>query len=570
MPKNLVMLHLESISQSVFWQYREQLDGLWRMRNKSMDFPNCYAAGTGTFFTLASVHDGSLSGMDCHYAGGAPKEYHNPDNFVEYLRNEYGYRAIFLQGLMYFPKRANIMPQFVPQFDEWINVFSLSGLQSSLDNCLVDKRRPFYMYVHCPCDPSHLYSPAEFFEKNITMDIGSMVSAAINMQDKAFSVVLERLNKCGILDESMVVGFGDHGFNMVDAVARPYRYSPCPRSTTSLSSVPLFIYNSSLGIGTSRELISLDDLPTMLSRLLFPADSPFKSPYILEKKEQGEKKRAYAVTQNKNVLTAPNIHGFDNSRKSYGITDGEYRLIATDVDELACTGGLELYDERMDFQNTLDLLTYFEFDGNGKVVGLAAETLEHSHLLSHPLLINPVGLITLSKRYENLREELQKYVRCKERYALENSENDNPHTMSEKTFVTPASTWGRERRGAYKLIGEGLQRFIDMNRPVLLFGYPDYSPMVMAVLSFYGLEIVGFIDNNKAWHDVYPDRPEVYSPEEAANKHPEAIVISCLMTKRINEEVKRQITGLGLEYYSYVIDILCGALVDDPRNGTRS
>ena len=64
MPKNLLLIHLESVSQMAFWQYSAELETLYGLMGRSAAFSNFQAASTSSVMSMSDLLHGDSSEMD--------------------------------------------------------------------------------------------------------------------------------------------------------------------------------------------------------------------------------------------------------------------------------------------------------------------------------------------------------------------------------------------------------------------------------------------------------------------------------------------------------------------------
>ena len=94
MGKNLILLHLDDISQLCFWQYHTRFPEIWRLKEKSMYFSNCYVEGGSTIFGVHSLHFGSVAALDVMEKYDKSFFLGSEESFVKYLK-ESGYKTAF-------------------------------------------------------------------------------------------------------------------------------------------------------------------------------------------------------------------------------------------------------------------------------------------------------------------------------------------------------------------------------------------------------------------------------------------------------------------------------------------
>lgn len=560
--KNIVFLHLETLPQLYFWQYQAYLPTIWNLKEESLYFSRCYATGSATVFAINSLYWGSVAGVD-----GTEVYNHNAatpsmnNSIIDYLRENFGYTSAFFSVYIHREQQDIPLGAYLPAFDEKYSCSFSHEWENKFDDFLRRSRHsPFCVHVHCFMDPVHSCLPHSLFRKNLHADYGDMMAATYAAQDDVASSLLKKLKQYGRMDDTAIIAFGDHGAPFVQNWndEEPVRGV---EADTQASLIPMFVHNANLGKGTTDRLASLDDLPVTISKALFPECPAYHSGLPFHGVDLAAQNRRYVITQNRYALQKyRDAQEGKDGKKSYGITDGSYRLIVRDVVTGEDGGGLELYDERSDPFNTHDFLQYFALE-HGEISGLSDLLVKSKRAKGYELcFLNPVGMASLKERFTQLRNELQRYVREKEHYALQQPKS-SPWIMAEEAFVKARSD-DRKDKSICIPLAANMQRFIDMNRRILLFGYPQLSPLVMAILEHYGLEILGFLDNNPLRQGDTFDGQTVYSPEEGVRLFPDAIVIGCILTEKNDIIVKKQCEDLGFRYYSYIRDILAFSLTN--------
>jgi hypothetical protein len=110
----------------------------------------------------------------------------------------------------------------------------------------------------------------------------------------------------------------------------------------------------------------LDDLRSTILGLLFPEQPPAVSRNRFGGVDLSREKRELAFIQNKFALQDENARPGE-TRKSYAVTDGRYRLSATSPNPATGQGGLELYLDEIDPMNCSNLLGFMELNDQGQV-----------------------------------------------------------------------------------------------------------------------------------------------------------------------------------------------------------
>lgn len=560
MAKNLVYIHLESLPQALFWQYQAELPTLWRMMRESMYFTRCFTTGAATVFAYNSIFRGSVSGVD-HLSFYNYDHSHRVNaggnSLIADLRDGQGYQTAFFFYNNHLP--AGPMPQeeagygfdghFADSpYDEHNAVF-----RSWLER--LDRARPFAVYLHYLIDMLHHRLPLSVLKENLERTAGDMSALMMRYLDAAVANALERLRERDLLHNSMVVFFGDHGWDYQQRFNSP-RFVQGSYVSSSCSWVPLYIHNSDLGVGVTNRLVSLDDFAATCAGLL---GFPFRGGGLFPGVDITRESRQFAFTQNKFALQSTAVRG-DESPKSYAVTDGMYRLVAADVNATEKTGGMALYLEQLDPGNQVDLLDLFVLDASGRVSGLNHEILSRGTLIAYPPLTNFPGLASLAQRYETLRQELRRYVREKEAAALARP-GAEPNVMSEEAFSLAQRGWGREECSRLDDIAARIRNVAAGARTVLLFGSRAFiTSYVLAVLAYHDIRVAGILDNMESEQYGCIGDITVYPPDAAARLFPGSRVVSCVCNAKANQVVSRQCRELGFEYISYMEDVIGAAL----------
>ncbi len=68
MAKNLIVVPLEGVSQTLFWQFREAMPTLWRMSRRAVMFRRFYCNSTSAFQSFCDFAHGDSSELDHNIA----------------------------------------------------------------------------------------------------------------------------------------------------------------------------------------------------------------------------------------------------------------------------------------------------------------------------------------------------------------------------------------------------------------------------------------------------------------------------------------------------------------------
>lgn len=520
-----------------------------------MYFNRCYAGGT-TNYAFNSISYGTISGLDSFpkYARQRNKPRVNTQGLFEILRDcDYKTIIAMLQDhptshTLYDPEPS--LPGFEERYvgrladsDEHPVFLRISEAQQN--------GQPFCLYALTFYDIIHSQFTILDFPN---LPPSEMHRFILKKSNAVMECLLGGLERRGLLEDTMIIVYSDHGsscFNrFVDTI--PYdQFLPVAEN----SWVPLFIYNSGFGVGTSSDIVSLDDLrPTILS-LLFPGKD-FPRPDIPNYGvDLTRDKRTYAYSQNYYALGESPPTGGENL-KSYAVTDGEYRLMVSACYPEKRIGGMSMYIDACDSGNCRDLLQLFEFDSTGHVIGLSTNiALDMVSRKEIPPMFRTRTLRELVRKYESLRENLRDYVSEKEKYALSIPGAQLAHAVPEESFRIPHVVLAENRMNRNgSSFSSKLKWLQKAKKPILLFGACRYGGKVVPVLQFYDIPLKAVLDNSIEKQTDEFSGMAVYSPREAAGIYPGAIVLGCALTGKTNFEMSRQCDQLGFEYHNILME----------------
>lgn len=558
MPKNLFLFHLECMSQSWFWQFQSELPTLWRMKSESMYFNKCYASGSSTIFSMNGISYGSTCGVD-HYEMAANAWYE--DNGIgdkalfPLLHDNYGYET-FLgyafnvtdehDDLSNFTFKKTIQHEYGLRYDREDSV----ALRKALEKRVKRGLPLAAMFTTC-CDLGHgaWRARADEYIDNVV----DMQRKIIQDLDIAVQTILDVLQSLDLMDNSLMVFFGDHGLGIYNRGSRlPWSIGSSMSAETLW--VPLFFRNSAFGTGTCDKLVSTDDMRNTILGDLFPAEAPPQINLPFPGVDLAKENRSYAFSQNKFSLQNEKER-YMECPKAYSVTDGKMRL-ETSVPDWQCKiGGMRLFLDQCDSGNCFDMLDLLLLDAQGNVTGVNRDVYYRissrgRHLYSY---YNPGMLADLARRYKDLRGKLREFVEEKERCAMEKLGRPSKFIFSQTAFTVAESMM---KRKALSVTPDKLRLVFATGRPVCLFGAGKLGRETLTMIrEIYGETPDAVIDRTC---DRFPEGlngVKVIPLREAADCFPDAIVIGCTGSHRMNMEMTIQCENTGLEFYSLVADI---------------
>lgn len=439
MPKNLVLIHLESLSQMAFWQYSAELGTLFSLMQRSAAFTNFQAASTSSVMSLSDLLHGDSSELD--HLSVYPKDRISlrgaSSNLFRILLDN-GYRTHGIQyGSFCLGDAPNnfwgIWPDACGQF-HWHN--QREDMHRDARDFMEKAQaanEPFALYFWNM--NTHLRDEDPLKDRSAAYH--ERFRAGCRLLDMSVARLLEDMSTLGVLQDTIIVVFGDHG----DDLWRHGIYRGRSHIIDPYANVcwcPLFIYNNGYDICISQQIVSMIDLkPTLLAILLprRPADppaTPFSGINILAEQ------RKVAFAQSMFALQLERSDPGKAITKSYSVTDGDYRLVASTGIDVEDSGGMELFLEQWDYGDTRNLLDFCRLDDHGGILHFGTPEAVHPHFF---MTFTPKNIDHLQRGFESLRELLYSFIKQKEANAMTRVGDGRYHLFPDDVFRR------RRRRG---------------------------------------------------------------------------------------------------------------------------
>lgn len=431
--KNLVLIHLESISNLTLWQYRVELSTVWEMLRRSRYFSRFYVSATSSLMSKNSlvVGDDSINDQLSRYASGGQivDALCRSTIYDDFMHNGYVFDKFFLVNLLgqrfatdYFPtlnmRRSSYADKLLGVFRSW-----LEGRRRNGENFL----------VHFDNDVTHMASDDDL--KIQAETVPDRFHIAYQALDASIGALIAILREFGFLENTVLAFYGDHGDELwTHSLARGYAHGIAPYS--NLVWTPMFLYNNGKNAGVTTELTSITDLREMLLKMALPGvshdqclanvrQSPFSGI------DHTQKARELAFSQNLYALQVEYGDIEQALTKAYAVTDGVYRLVASSAGKRVKEGGLEFYYERLDPTNGRNLLDFFNLGNNGDIISIKPFSTIGDR--TFPLLFTADTIQNMIDAYHHLKHELYAYVRAKEAEAIRHNGGER-HIMPENAF----------------------------------------------------------------------------------------------------------------------------------------
>ena len=395
--KNLVILHLESISRQRLAAFAAVLPHTMRLLREALAFDNFFASATSTRMVLGYLFHGNDFEYDTAstFEGMLPEV--NNRHLFSLLRDR-GYNAelICLNGFQYVrPIRLRSWSDDLPPVWETNDFPTLLARFDALTDAA-----PFAIYV---------WDLITHIEHSLALaphsnGLTDQLRRACAIADDAVGEMRAILERKGLLENTTIVLYGDHGD---DAWTHGFKGGMIHGTEpyTDIIWTPLAIRDPGLSPGETDVLASsIDIAPTCLS--LLGADAKFSFPYSGVDLLHGGADFAYSQNFTANQSDGP-VNGIS---KAFSVTDKTYTLLAS-------SRGLELYAHRLDPGNHCNLLHFFTLDKTGRPV-LQAQPGAAGHFRAG-WQENPRAVESLAGDFQRLRSALVARVEAKRAYIVD-------------------------------------------------------------------------------------------------------------------------------------------------------
>lgn len=425
MTMNLVAVPLEGVSQTLFWQYREAMPTLWKLSNNAIAFRRFYSNSTSAFPSFCDFIFGDSSELDHNFCYPSARGclLGRAGNLAGILREE-GFSTLGIQ-------HGESRPAYVEDnyFGAWPDECGPFRWHAEYDSYFAEAeahleeakaaQNPFFLYY---CDRAARLSD-NCREKSGVKLYHQRLEKGFSLLDGSVARLMRKLEELDLLNNTAVVLYGSYGMD-------PWKHDLYGGRTHAIDPyadvcwTPMFLYNNGRDPKTVDNLACVTDLKATLLSLIVPnrpaapQSSPFSGIDLMATY------RDVVFTQNMFALERENEGPARGLAKSYGITDGDQRLIVASDGGIPGDGGMEFFYDPRDPVNTRNLLDFFKMDSEGKLISFGTGKVLHAHFLHAFHLEKPEWLIqSILDSYNPMREVLRKIIVLKEDEALKYCQN---------------------------------------------------------------------------------------------------------------------------------------------------
>jgi hypothetical protein len=394
--KNLLILHLESITQQRLSAFGSSFPNAKRLMQDALVFDNFFSSATSTLMVVTSLFHSNDFEFDTasEFEGMRPAA--NNRNLFSILKSHrYSTDFICLNAF-----HATGQTRFSAWPDDLSPVWGTNDFPTLFDRFdKLTNSPPFAIYVwDLVTHIEHSLALAPF-----SSGLTDQIRRACRVADDAVGEMLAILERKGILDNTTVVIYGDHGDDywthgfkggMVHAT-EPY---------TQIIWTPLAIRDPALTPGTNTRLASTIDIaPTCLA--LLGIDEP--NEFVPSGMNLLTHSPEFAFSQNFTANQPDNqVLGI---AKAFSAIDDTYVLLVS-------SRGLEMYAYRLDPGNHCNLLHFFNMMLDGTLALRKQSAAGHFRAA---LQDNPRAIADISAHFVKLRGVLSERVAAKRTYIME-------------------------------------------------------------------------------------------------------------------------------------------------------
>jgi len=394
--KNLVIIHLESISRQRLAAFADVLPHTMRLLREAVTFDHFFSSATSTRMVIGYLFHGNDFEYDTATTFDSMQaEVNNPHLFSILRDRGYNAELICLNGFQHLrPIKLRSWPDRLPPLWETNDIPALTARFDTLTDAA-----PFAIYV---------WNLITHIEHSLALaphssGLTDQIRRACAVADAAIGEMRAILERKGLLENTTIVLYGDHGDdNWTHGFKGGMIHGTEPY--TDIIWTPLAIRDPGLAAGAADHLArTIDIAPTCLA--LLGIDAKLAFPYSgVDLLHRGED---FAFAQN---FTANQATGPVNIRKAFSVTDKTYTLLASER-------GLELYAHRLDPGNHCNLLHFLAFDKTGRpVLQKRADAAGHFRAGWED---NPRAVDSLADDFLRLRTALAARIEAKRAYIVE-------------------------------------------------------------------------------------------------------------------------------------------------------
>ncbi len=422
--KNIIVIHLESISNEILNNHIHELPNVVGLMNQSLNFKNFIASASSSIMSLTDFFYGNELEIDNFTQFG---DVYIKDSYAKNvfeILNQAGYKTL---GLGCKPTPADDMNKcnlwnFDGQIYEWEKSYPVF-LEKIEKFILENKNQKFGLHVWDLL--THLGHKDCYTNEGMTFH--ERMELSYYSLDEMVRLIVDALNKNNLLEKTVIVGYGDHGDEFFTRNIN-YGFSHSAEPYLNVVNTPSFIFDSRIEPFSYDGLVSLIDLKPAILKLTGVAYSEafqnvgidifkqFNS--VVYSRSMLANQREVEEIKSPKMMKLNNFSGIELRNKAYSIINNSYQLIVG-------RHGLEFFLRENDPSGYNNLLNFFEIE-NGRFIKILNHGAWRGNFRSVMLL--EIQIFDMMKNFYELKEKLHKHILFKESHV--NCPEKNKFDMS--------------------------------------------------------------------------------------------------------------------------------------------
>jgi hypothetical protein len=438
--KNLIIIHLESLSNQAFMTFNYSFPAINKLFYQSIRFDKFFSSATSSLMAIASVWYGNSFEFDHSETLSDVKPAGLNRNLYSILRDcGYHTRAFCLNmnhasagtDISIWPRELG--PVWgTDKVEEVIHFFDRAT-----------NKKPFALYFWNLL--THISNQTD--ETKSLRSLTEQLEKKYTITDFLIGEMLKLLERKGLMKETVIVAFGDHGDDFwTHGFKGGYVHATEPY--TSLVATPMCLYSP--GEEPSRYVdpaSTIDIRKTVLTRLHISVDNDYPSSGI------------DLMTQKNNVVFSQSLLANQSYNETFKVYKS-YAAINSSHVLLATKEGLEFYNYLLDPANGCNLLHLFSFQEDGHLS--FKHTKSTNDHIGDIYLRNPENLADLQQNFTVLQRALNAFVKQKKSFSDNQNSAVNLERISRKGYMD----FYEHKEGKYRK--ESMKRRFQLQKERLL------------------------------------------------------------------------------------------------------
>lgn len=447
--KNLIVFHMESISNEIFNNHRKEFKNTFKLMEKSIRLEKFYSSATSSAMSITDFlygNDGEMNEFTCFEKMKVSGKYGR--NLYQELADR-GYKVKGI-GYNFFPSTEevnshdiwNVVVDNEPTKYEWIDDFK-AFIKDIISYINKNKDNEFALHIwnlmpHVGQRSKETDECSTFYDR---------INESYVSLDMTIQAVCECLNDNGILDKTILAGYGDHGDDKwTRSMNAGFTHTIEPYH--NIINTPAFIYDQSIGDCYYHELVSIVDLKNTLlylagneivnetekteksenadkinkieinktqvnklqmNNILNIGSNIFKNKnkYIFSKRLFANQRRTEEI-KSFDMMKLHNFNKVESRNQAYAIVSEKYTLMVSD-------NGMEMFMNQLDPCSYNNILNFYKLNKNGDLISFNNRGAWRGHFRN--IMMSEEQVYDMVRGYYELRNVMkEKLARCSVRF----------------------------------------------------------------------------------------------------------------------------------------------------------